>query len=43
MKRTSLGEFEEIVLLTVAILGQGAYGVALTDATDGRAARTVSI
>jgi PadR family transcriptional regulator PadR len=30
MKRTYLGEFEEIVLLTVAVLEGQAYGVALT-------------
>ncbi len=30
MKRTYLGEFEEIVLLTVAVLEGRAYGVAIT-------------
>lgn len=30
MKRTYLGEFEEIVLLTVARLGSEAYGVSIT-------------
>ncbi|MFN8348372.1 MAG: PadR family transcriptional regulator [Spirosomataceae bacterium] len=43
MKRTYLGEFEEIVLLTVAVLGQGAYGVAITDELDRQTGRTVSI
>lgn len=43
MKRTYLGEFEEIVLLTVAILGEGAYGVAITDELDRQTGRTVSI
>jgi PadR family transcriptional regulator, regulatory protein PadR len=43
MKRTYLGEFEELVLLTVAILGQGAYGVAITDELDRQTGRAVSI
>lgn len=43
MKRTYLGEFEEIVLLTVAVLGQGAYGVAITDELDRQTGRAVSI
>ncbi len=43
MKRTYLGEFEEIVLLTVAILGEGAYGVAITDELDRQTGRSVSI
>ena len=30
MKRSYLGEFEEIVLLTVAVMEGGAYGVAIT-------------
>ena len=30
MKRTYLGEFEEIVLLIVAVLGGNAYGVNIT-------------
>ncbi|WP_028664147.1 PadR family transcriptional regulator [Runella zeae] len=43
MKRTYLGEFEEIVLLTVSILGEGAYGVAITDELDRQTGRSVSI
>ncbi|MFD2573044.1 PadR family transcriptional regulator [Spirosoma soli] len=43
MKRTYLGEFEEIVLLTVAVLGDGAYGVAITDELDRQTGRSVSI
>ncbi|AYQ34884.1 PadR family transcriptional regulator [Runella sp. SP2] len=43
MKRTYLGEFEEIVLLTVAILGEGAYGIAITDELDRQTGRNVSI
>ena len=43
MRRTYLGEFEEIVLLTVAILGDGAYGVAITEEIEQQAGRSVSI
>ncbi|GAB4017251.1 PadR family transcriptional regulator [Spirosoma koreense] len=43
MKRTYLGEFEEIVLLTVAVLNEGAYGVAITDELDRQTGRSVSI
>lgn len=43
MKRTYLGEFEEIVLLTVAVLHDGAYGVAITDELDRQTGRSVSI
>lgn len=41
MKRVFLGEFEEIVLLTVAILGQGAYGVSITQEIEVKIGRTV--
>lgn len=43
MRRTYLGEFEEIVLLTVAVLGEGAYGVAITDELDRQTGRSVSL
>lgn len=43
MKRTYLGEFEEVVLLTVAVLDEGAYGVAITDELDRQTGRSVSI
>lgn len=43
MKRTYLGEFEEVVLLTVAVLGDGAYGVVITDELDRQTGRAVSI
>ena len=43
MKRTYLGEFEEVVLLTVAVLHEGAYGVAITDELDRQTGRSVSI
>ena len=43
MRRTNLGEFEEFVLLTVAVLGDGAYGVTITDELDRQTGRAVSI
>ncbi|GAB3936480.1 PadR family transcriptional regulator [Larkinella terrae] len=43
MRRSYLGEFEEVVLLTVAVLAEGAYGVAITDELDRQTGRTVSI
>ena len=43
MKRTYLGQFEEVVLLTVAILGEGAHGIAITDELDRQTGRNVSI
>ncbi|GAB3948978.1 hypothetical protein GCM10028805_24570 [Spirosoma harenae] len=43
MKRTYLGEFEEVVLLTVAVLNEGAYGVAIADELDRQTGRSVSI
>ncbi|GAB3899108.1 hypothetical protein GCM10028803_19650 [Larkinella knui] len=43
MRRSYLGEFEEVVLLTVAVLGTGAYGVAITDELDRQTGRAVSI
>ncbi|MFD2933677.1 PadR family transcriptional regulator [Spirosoma flavum] len=43
MKRTYLGEFEEVVLLTVAVLNEGAYGVAITDELERQTGRSVSI
>jgi len=38
-----LGEFEELVLLTIATLGQGAYGVAVKEELQQRANRRISI
>ncbi|MGB3586854.1 MAG: helix-turn-helix transcriptional regulator, partial [Tunicatimonas sp.] len=43
MKTYSLGEFEEIVLLTVGVLYNEAYGVAIKDAIEERAERKVSV
>jgi PadR family transcriptional regulator PadR len=43
MSQYHLGEFEEVVLLTVAILYDEAYGVAIADEIEKRLARKVSI
>ena len=43
MKKYQLGEFEEIVLLTIAILFKSAYGVAIKEEIDSRLDRDVSM
>ncbi|PHN05272.1 PadR family transcriptional regulator [Flavilitoribacter nigricans] len=43
MSKHHLGEFEEIVMLTVAILYDEAYGVAIIDEMEKRLDRKVSI
>lgn len=43
MKKYQLGEFEEIVLLTTAILYKGAYGVAIKEEIEARIGRDVSM
>lgn len=43
MKEFQLGEFEEVVLLTVAILHGDAYGVALKQEIEERLDRKVSV
>lgn len=43
MARNYLGEFEEIVLLTVGILGDNAYGVTIKDELEQRTGNKVSI
>jgi DNA-binding PadR family transcriptional regulator len=43
VNRHQLGEFEEIVLLTVGILYSNAYGVAIIDEIQQRLGRKVSI
>jgi len=43
MKKYHLGEFEEIVMLTVAILNQGAYGVSIKKEIETRLSRNVSV
>ncbi len=42
MKRVYLGEFEEIVLLTVAVLYGQAYGVLVTQEIERQTGRTVT-
>ncbi len=43
MKRFQIGEFEELVLLTVGILDGNAYGVTIRDEIENRLSRTVSV
>jgi len=43
MKKFHLGEFEEIVLLTIAILHKDAYGVSIKEEIESRLARDVSL
>ena len=43
MDRPHLGEFEEIVLLTVAVLDEKAYGVAIKADIEERLSRNVSV
>lgn len=43
MSRHQLGEFEELVMLTVGILFKEAYGVAIIDEMENRLQRKVSI
>ncbi len=43
MGRQGIGEFEELVLLAIAILNDGAYGVAIKEEITGRTGRKVSI
>jgi PadR family transcriptional regulator PadR len=38
-----IGEFEELVLLTIASLGEEAYGVSIKEAIEERASRSISI
>ena len=43
MKKYQLGEFEEIVLLTIGILYKEAYGVSIKKEIESRLARSVSM
>lgn len=43
MKGTSLGEFEELVLLSVGILFDDAYGLAIVDELEKKTTRNVMI
>jgi DNA-binding PadR family transcriptional regulator len=43
MKKYQLGEFEEIVILTIAVLYKEAYGVAIKKEIEARLSRNVSM
>jgi len=43
MKGTNLGEFEELVLLTIAALASEAYSVAICDELEKRTARSAKL
>ncbi len=43
MKRTNLGEFEELALLTVSVLYQQAYGISIKDEIERQTGRNLSI
>lgn len=43
MKKFQLGEFEEIVLLTVGVLYDEAYGVAIKEEIENKVQRQVSV
>lgn len=43
MRNSSLGEFEELVLLTVAVLRDEAYGVSIKQEIQRRLSRSVSV
>ncbi|GGH20125.1 hypothetical protein GCM10007423_00330 [Dyadobacter endophyticus] len=43
MRGTYLGEFEELVLLAVAILAGGAYGAAITNEIEQQMQRSVNL
>jgi len=43
MKKTKLGEFEELVLLTVIVLGEEAYGVEIKRELGQRLKESVSV
>lgn len=43
MKKYNLGEFEEIVLLAIAILHRSAYGISIKDEIESQLEREVSL
>lgn len=43
MKGTYIGEFEELVLLTVGLLYNDAYGLAITDELEKKTGRNITI
>ncbi|NVK83290.1 MAG: helix-turn-helix transcriptional regulator [Cytophagia bacterium] len=42
MKGTYLGEFQEVVLLTILVLNENAYGVSIQEEIERRTGRSVS-
>ncbi len=43
LSRNNLGEFEEIVMLTIGVLGEGAYALAIKTEIEKRLNRSVSM
>jgi PadR family transcriptional regulator PadR len=43
MKGTNIGEFEELVLLTVGLLHSGAYGLAIVEELKSQSKRNVTL
>jgi PadR family transcriptional regulator, regulatory protein PadR len=43
MSRQSLGEFEEVVMLTIGVLGENAYGLAIKSEIESRLKRSVGM
>lgn len=43
MRKYQLGEFEELVMIAIAILNNSAYSVAIKDEIESRMSRTVSM
>ena len=43
MQRNHLGEFEELVLLTVAVMNGESYGALILQELSGRAGRTIQL
>jgi DNA-binding PadR family transcriptional regulator len=43
ISRNNLGEFEEIVMLSIGVLGENAYGLAIKEYIESRLKRSVSM
>jgi DNA-binding PadR family transcriptional regulator len=43
LQRSNLGEFEEYVMLTIGVLGENAYGLAIKEEIETRLKRPVSM
>ena len=43
MSKNSIGEFEEVVMLTVAVLYENAYGISIKEEIEQRLNRKVSV